>query len=88
MEPRFYCDELVFFVITVLCCRRRKSDKYIRCLLMSVGFEVAFAGFMRLLTIALLFVNLFLFRYKVIHHMYLAECLCQIESSHVSRFPL
>ena len=43
---------------------RRESSKYIRCLLKSVGAEVAFAGFMRLLTIALLFINLLVFRYR------------------------
>lgn len=41
---------------------RSESSRYIRCLLKSVGFEVVFAGFMRLMTIALLFVNLLLFR--------------------------
>ena len=47
----------------MVCCRR-ESSKYVRCLLKSVGFEVVFAGFLRLLTIVLLFVNLLIFRYK------------------------
>jgi len=44
------------------CCYRRESNKYIKCLLKFVGFEVAVAGLIRLLTIVLLFVNLLVFR--------------------------